>query len=436
MAKRNFRPAAAPRDMAGQTLAGDPVRIGVFASTEQRYWRGVIRGVAAYAQFCPSWVLHLVDPKNGVGGLGALKLDGAIAAITNGATADALASLGRPVVNVAGYGDKRFIKVGNDDEAIGRAGATHFLQRGFHFFLYVGAEAFLIGREKGFRQTLCDAGRDCVVPAVPYPLAPSSEAVLRQAVRSLARPAAVMAATDTLAAQMVHLCVAEGLRVPHDVAVLGVNNDELVCSLCRPSLSSVAPAVQRIGYEAAGILDGLLNGGARARNNAGRPTPWPGRGRPADTGAPGSIGLPPLGVVARRSTEVLAIDDPDVGEAVEYIRAHSNRPLSVDEVLEVVSLSRSSLQRRFRHTLGQSPREYIQRAHIDRAKSLLVDSRLSIKRIAAESGFANVQHFYAMFRKAEDATPKSYRARFRTAMDAPEDADEFDAHEGPESVER
>lgn len=192
--------------------------------------------------------------------------------------------------------------------------------------------------------------------------------------------------------QLTEACRQVGLRIPEDAALLGAEDDDLYCELARPALSSVRVPAEQIGREAAALLDRLLDGA--------RPPRQP-------------ILLPPQGVVARRSSEVLAIDDPDVVAAARFIRGHGHLPLFVADVLREVPVERRSLERRFRKALGRGIWEEIRRVHVERAKRLLAETDQSIKAIAKQSGFTDFRHMAVVFRKELGLSPTAYRSRVR-----------------------
>jgi LacI family transcriptional regulator len=181
------------------------------------------------------------------------------------------------------------------------------------------------------------------------------------------------------------------------LAVVGVDNDDLLCELARPSLSSIIVPAERIGYEAAALLERLLA--------AARPPRQP-------------LLLPPAGVVARQSSDVLAGGDADVTAAVRFIRDHAHQPLGVDDVLRAVPLSRRSLERRFRALLERGVGEEIRRVHLERAKDLLVTTALSMADVAAQAGFSSVHYLSRVFRQETGLTPTAYRRQVRNPAGA------------------
>ena len=180
--------------------------------------------------------------------------------------------------------------------------------------------------------------------------------------------------------------------MPEEVAVVGADDDAELCELSDPPLSSVTFNPERVGYEAAGLLDRLM---AR-RGGAGKP-----------------FLVPPLGVSTRQSSDILAIDDADVAKAIHYIRRHAFEGITVEDVLAEVPLSRRALEHRFRRRLGRTPKQEIRRLRLERAKSLLASTELPLARISDRLGFHQPAYLSAVFRKETGLTPAAYRKRLR-----------------------
>jgi LacI family transcriptional regulator len=206
-------------------------------------------------------------------------------------------------------------------------------------------------------------------------------------------PMAVMACNDRSAVALLAVCRSAGLRVPEDVAVLGVDNDELMQSLANPPLSTINTARERIGFEAAAMLERLMQGKA----------------------IDGDLVLvPPKDVITRRSTDALAINDPDVVAAARFIQHHAGRQIGVLDVARRATISRRQLERRFRDALGRTIHDEILRCRVDRARSLLIESDLTLPQVAMASGFAAASYFTTVFRRELGTTPGEFRARLRT----------------------
>ncbi len=351
-------------------------RIGLVFGFGLGFYRDILRGIKLFAETRTHWLFTPIAPeprailshrKVGLGGL--------IAHVSNAPLANALARLDLPVVNVAGVlPGLPFARVMVDHEAVGEMAAQHLLDRGLRHFGFVGYpdHAFSVGRERGFRHELERAGFaiSSFHARVPWRRDPSgfwaSDGTLPRWLESLPRPLGILASHDPQGVQVSEACRMAGLKVPDDVAIVGVDNDDLLCELARPSLSSVALPSEQIGIEAAALLERLIAG---------------------DVPPAGPKLLPPQGVVVRQSSDILAIADPDVAGAVRYIRDHPSKPIRVADVLGAVVMSRRGLERRFRKALRRGIWEEIRRTHLERGKMLLAGSDLPMSEVAPRRVF-------------------------------------------------
>lgn len=281
-----------------------------------------------------------------------------------------------------------------DDAAIGAMGAEFFLDRGFRQLAFVGGDES--GRTRGRSAGFVEAARLGGLSAAVLPLpggdraAEAGDDAFARWLRDVPKPAGVMAGDDRCAMRVLERARAAGCPVPEDVAVLGAGNDVARCELATPPLSSVDPGWFECGYKAAEQL-------------AQR------RGRPAM--ASGALRLDPSAIVARRSTDVLAIRDPMVAAAVRHIAAHACEGLRVDELLQRVAVSRAQLEKKFRRHLGRSPQAEIRRVQLARIRELLADTDLPLKQIAERAGFAYTEYMCVVFRRLTGETPGTYRRR-------------------------
>jgi LacI family transcriptional regulator len=384
-------------------MSASPVRIGLVFDHSLGYNRAVLRGIKSYAEARPNWLLTLVPAEPAaVKRLRALAPAGLIAYVFTRALARGLLSLGRPLVNVSAIvPDVPAHRVVVDDRMVGRMAADHLLARGLAHFGFVGhaALAFSGLREEGFRAALQAAGfepacfRERGLPpahlnSLVWPLGGR----LRKWLAALPRPVGIFVSNDIWGYQISEVCREMGLIVPDEVALIVVQVDELVSELARPPLTSIAVPAERIGAAAAGLLDGLL----------GRP-----RARPLD------LLLPPLGIVTRQSTDVVAVDDPDVAAAVRFIRERALARIQVDDVVQALPVTRRALERRFRVSLNRGIAEEIRHVRIERAIYLLASTSSSIAEVARRAGVADAEHFASAFRRHTGLTPSAFRRRYR-----------------------
>jgi LacI family transcriptional regulator len=274
----------------------------------------------------------------------------------------------------------------NDNVAVGRMAAQHLADRGFRRLAYYGVRG---ERWSELRLRGVEAVAKARVPVhAPRGKWEASQERLKRWLLGLPRPLGLVAANDIHGLRALDACRRAGLAVPEQVAVVGADDDAELCELSDPPLSSVTFNPERVGYEAAALLDRLM---------AKRPAPR------------GPLRVPPLGVSTRQSTDILAIDDAHVAKAIHYIRRHAFEGITVEDVLEGVPLSRRALEHRFRRRLGRTPKEEIQRLRFDEAKNLLASTDLPLARISERLGFHQPAYLSAVFKKETGKTPARYR---------------------------
>ena len=378
--------------------------VALLMDTSISFQRQALHGIAQYARgrSGAAWSIYVEqEPAERIPNLKKWHGDGMIVAIRSRTLAAALAELPIPVVAVGGLAvGQAFPAVSSDSAATGRMGAEHLLDRGFTRFAYCGLAAtpvthYSADREIPFIRRVRERGHPCVSYEARRATARNWDGLqmdLAAWLASLDKPVGVMACNDTRARHVLEACRESGLDVPHEVAVLGVDNDALMCELSNPPLSSIDLAGDAIGYQAAALLDRLMAGQAA----------------PAKP-----MLIAPRGVVARQSTDVLAMEDRHVARAVRFIRERACEGIGVDDVVADVPVARRALERRFRQILGRSPHAEIRRVQIARAKELLARTELTVERIARQSGFRYVQYMRQVFRRTTGLTPGQYRKQSR-----------------------
>lgn len=305
---------------------------------------------------------------------------------------------GKPIVNIANFpaAHQKACLVGTDDEEIGRMIAEHFLSRGFkHFAAFADLrQTYFERRWLAFADAIISAGYPCPLgPSVPADAAENRwEAHAGKWLTSLNKPLALMTPFDGYAREAVIACKAVGLRVPEDVSIIGVDNDEMMCMTVWPQLSSVATQGDRIGYEAMDLLLQLMSGAAKPEK---------------------PLLIKPSGIVVRGSSSDTAVEDPEVAAAVRFIRANAHRPIHVGHVVEHVAVSRRTLERRFTQSLGRNIGEEIRRAHVERARKLLIETDLPLTEVARRSGVIRQQQLSRLIREETGHTPRSLRSAYR-----------------------
>jgi LacI family transcriptional regulator len=383
--------------------------VALVVETAIVYGRRILHGITRYLRTHPAWSVFLeqhdllaAPPR----WLSRWRGDGIITRSAGRGLVNAIRRSGVAAVDLNDrgppYGAPR---INSDDSAIGRLAAEHLRERGFQSFGYCGftGELWSARRRAGFEAVAATAGFSCPTFESAWfgPRAHPWEREQGQISRwllSLPRPVGVMACNDMRGQHVLDACRRAGLKVPDEVAVVGVDDDELLCELSTPPLSSVIPNAERIGYEAAALLDRLMAGGPVG---------------PAETL------IPPLGVATRLSSDVLAIDDVATADAVRFIRQNACRGITVADVLRAVPVSRTLLERRFRHYLGRSPQAEIRAVQLRRVRQLLAETDYKLSQVAEMSGFAYPEYLSSVFRHATGQTPGAYRRTARAAAKRP-----------------
>lgn len=370
-------------------------------NAEGQYGRGVYRGILSYALQRPSW--HVVrDFRSGTSHNWSVhRYDAGLIVVRDLALAHRIAAACKVVVNAAGSLQAGpFPTVCADDRRIGIMAADYLLARGFRSVGFVGQPpvGFPSLRLEGYRQRLAEVGVQPVEYEWPMRSADTVDwerhwCALRQWLGGLPAPTGVFANNDEIAVTVVSQCAEAGRVVPDDIAVLGVDNDDLLCFACRPPLSSIDLAARRIGYRAAELLDALMRG----------------EPPPAEP-----IRVLPVRVVSRRSTETFAVGDPVVAEAMRIIRDQACAPLDVADLARQLAVGRRTLERRFDAAMRCSPHQEILRTRVRHAQRLLLETDLKTAEIARQCGFRHLQNFGEFFRRIAGTSPAAYRRAARS----------------------
>jgi LacI family transcriptional regulator len=311
-------------------------------------------------------------------------------------------SAGVPVVEISSVRkDLGVPSVMEDNEAIGRLGGEHLLGRNLKNFAWAPFcdDAVNEERFRGFAESVREAGFDCL-RLLPFSSRRNARLnrhlnwTLRRrrvvnTIRSMPHPLEIFCYNGCVVPDIVDACIEAGIQIPDEVAVLGVDNDPVICDCVQVPLSSVRHDLEGMAYEAAALLDRLIDGEA--------PPEIPQR-------------IAPKGVVTRRSTELLAVEDPTVGAALRYIQANfCEGDLSVGDVVAHCRVPRRSLERTFKRELQRTVLHEILRVRVSYAQRLLETTSLSVTDIAARSGFVNLNHFFRVFQGRTGLTPRKFR---------------------------
>jgi LacI family transcriptional regulator len=379
----------------------------LLVETSRAYGRGVIEGVSRYALENGPWMIQFEDraidslpPK----WLKYWRCDGIITRTVSLKQARMLRATGLPLVEL--HGDPRIgiAQVRSDMLVGGRMVVDHFCSNGlrqFAFATYLETWWHRTHREH-FCQALAERGFECHVYQAPK----SNKIVstwnenqrprLIRWLHSLPRPIGIHTPGDLQAVRLLGICRELNLAVPEEIAILGTGDDPVICETVHPTLSSLHFDNNRVGYEAARLLDLKMSGKQAEIVSC----------------------IPPSYVAVRQSTDLLAIEDADVIQAVHFIRECACTGISVPRVADEVGISLSVLERRFHQYLGRTPTQEITRVRIERAKTLLARTDQTNQSIARKSGFASLEYFTRVFRHAVGMKPSDYRKTRKLSRDS------------------
>ncbi len=381
-------------------------QVAILLESSHEISRGMIRGILAYVRLYGPWALHLES-----GGWSDQKLpdlnvwrgNGIIARVPTPKVAADVVAARLPTVlidPVDAYLDpthplSRCSRIECDSAEVARHAADYYLANDFTHFAFVGEPSDLNWsrrRQEAFVRRLGDAGYPCAVYPAPNNVERGNWEIecqrMSRWLRKLEKPLAVFAANDARGRQVLNACLAAGLPVPYEVAVLGVNNDVMICETSQPPLSSVAVDMEQAGYAAAELLDHLMRKTQRGQQ---------------------CVLFKPQDVVARASTQRLQVNDRLVIRALEYIRINAGLNVRVSDVADHVGVTPRWLEKRFAQTLARSVMDEIQRVRMDTVSSLVAKSGLAFAAIARRCGFTSANHLGVLFRQTFGTTMSEYR---------------------------
>jgi LacI family transcriptional regulator len=373
-------------------------RVAVIVETALASGRGILTGIGRYVAAHGPWAVTLEarDLESSPEWLKAWKGDGIIARVRNPSFVEGMAAAGVPAVDVLGdCRDERFPLVHVDNASIAPLAFDHLYDRGFRHFGFVGLGGINWSEHRRVPFGQRAAAKDCACSEciLPY-ISPSGRSLeyeqeeLRAWLRRLPRPTGIMVCNDQWGQVVLESCRQLEMVVPEEIAIVGVDNDEPLCAVCDPPLSSVRPRHDEVGYEAARLLDQLMQGGeppAEATLVAGGE------------------------VLTRRSSDAQAVYDPDVAAALRFIYEYACDGIKVGDVVEYAATSRSTLQRRFADIAGRSIHDEILRVRLERATQLLTTTPLPIGQIARKVGFEHQEYMGIVFRRKLGRTPLEVR---------------------------
>ncbi len=371
-------------------------RVALLVETSNSYARGILRGIRSYVESRAQWSLYLGEHRRGEAVPPWLKKwegDGVIARIETKQIAEELLKRDLPTVDVSAARHIPEVPyVETDDEQFAVAAADHLLGRGFQHLAFSGDSRFMWSnnRREGFQQHVEKAGREVLVhetTASKGNFATERQRLIKW-LKSLPKPVGIMACYDIRGRELLNACREAEIAVPFQVAVVGVDDDDLICELSSPPLSSVIPDTHRTGFEAATLLDRMMAG---------------------EKVHVGAHLIPPLGIATRQSSDILAVEDDDVAAALRFIQDHAGEGIQVEDVLQQVPVSRRVLEQKFRQLTGRTPHQEIVRVQVDRVKRLLRNTDLTLEAIAHRCGFKHSEYMSVVFKRVTGTSPGKFR---------------------------
>jgi LacI family transcriptional regulator, galactose operon repressor len=373
--------------------------VALLIETSRGYGRGILFGVIRYLRERGPWSVYIRPHDLGAPPppwLENWRGDGILVRVADARMARAIRRRGLPAVDLRAHDPKSDLPyIVLDNREVVRLAFEHLLSSGFKQFGFCslprGRNRWMDLRSDLFREMVTAKNYPCHVFAQRGGAGSSWEDVQEEIAAwliQLPKPIGVMACNDDRGEQVLDACRRVSIPVPDEVAVVGVDNDEILCNLSSPPLSTVDIDAPRIGYEAAAMLGRMM---------AGKQAPRHG------------VYLLPRGVVCRESTDVLATDDRRLAAAIRFIRQHACEGLRLKDFAQETQLSRRALERRMQKLLGRSPKEEISRVQIGRAKQLLDETDLAMGRIAEMCGFSQPKYFSQVFRAKVGMSPRDYR---------------------------
>ncbi len=374
-------------------------KILVLIEASREFSRGILSGLALYSKIRGPWMFvtrppfYVKDTTDSpvISWIDTLAIDGII--LQARFISDRIRQSGVPLIALdANTKLKGIPRILSHDQRIGRMAAEHLLECGFSHFAFCGFDHLTWSQERcdSFRRTVEQAGYPC------YIYQQSEKDALHSWTReyfsiidwlaALPKPLGLMACNDDRAQQILEACKIAGYSVPEEIAVVGADNDQLECVLTAPPLSSVSLNLQKAGYQTAETMDNLLQGKKTT-----------------------DIIVDPIQVIRRQSTDIVAVGDADVSTALRFIREHADECIQVNDVIQILCVSRRTLYAKFRKSLGRSVHDEIVRVRLARIKSLLTGTQLSISHIAKIMNFTGQDKLFRFFIRETGKTPTEFR---------------------------
>lgn len=380
-----------------------PIRVLLLINLASEFDRNIFRGLMRYSNEFGPWIFNIVPSQfardeNGEESIYAWAKDWQADAIIgrwNSSKAERLASLGIPIV-FQNFTSRSSIysNLTGDYVGTGRMAADFFIKRGYKNFAFCGLKNVIwsVERRQGYQARVREENGNFYCKEIIRQKAEINRG-LSEWLEALPKPVALFCCDDNMAFQLSTICRFRGMKIPEDISLLGVDNDELLCSCSEPAISSIGLQVEQGGYETAKLVHEQILSGTRESS---------------------SIRVVPAGIVCRQSTSRHNIKDIHVGRLVDYIEGHFTEDITIADILDLVPLSRRSIELRFKKEMGTTLYQYVLDCRIERLAFLLLTTESSVSDLAYEAGFKDVLNLSRIFKKYKGCTPAQYRTRHKS----------------------
>ena len=378
---------------------GKMKKIVLMIKPQGAFDRRFLRGIARFTHSHFDWsIFHQSEKKNR--NLKIVKNWGAHGAIVDYREFEEVHTAFRniPIITInSNRSDSKLPNIQSDSDSIAQIAFDHFKERGFKTFAFAGFDdlKWSKDRKSSFEAIVTSNGLSCEFFLSSYINKnwtwDKELKLLVDWVTSLPKPTAILSCSDEHGRHIIEACRNANISIPDEVAIVGIDNDDVICNLCSPTLSSIFLNTEPVGYRAAELLDKLM------------------RGEKMDGQR---IIAEPTEVETRGSSDIFLIDDPEMNRVIKYIHENSTRPIDVEEIAEYSCRSRRSLYDSFIKTTGLSPSQYIQNIRIKQISRLLLKTDLSLNHIAHKLGYSGSEKISRVFKKEKGVTPSTYRKKY------------------------
>jgi LacI family transcriptional regulator len=371
-------------------------RIVLLVETSREFGRQLIIGIARYSRFHGPWSFYReqIGLKSSIPHLTSWKPDGII--MRDSLIKNELIELGVPTIFVQHDSScpKNLPVIKTDSPAIAKMASEHLVEKGFKNFAFCGFDSYewSNSRKQYFCRYNAEAGFETHAYCSPKNIKihdwENEQRHVSEWLKTVPKPVGILTCNDDRGQHILEVCKRIGFKVPEDVAVIGVDNDPMICEIGDPPLTSIALDVESAGYEAAQLLDQLITN----KQIEGR-----------------QILVSPTHIVQRQSSDILAVNDAEVASAIRFIKENAKDKILVEDVVKTTRISRRTLEQRFRKTIHRSIYDEIRQVRVEWISKLLIETDLSISQIASFFDFTDVEHISRYFRQEKGIGLREFR---------------------------